>query len=159
MPIILEGPDCAGKSTLAEKIAHDCGMNIIKMTANGGQSKYEYRQKLNCIGCVIDRCWISEQIYAKYFGRNQRISDLDCAILNDDCWNRRIPIIFVMPPLETVVGRLVLRGDEFDEVVGPNIKAIYNDYLAYAEDNKSIVRVVHDNDPISIYEEVMKCTL
>ena len=38
MPIIIEGPDGAGKSTLAKSLAGALDMNILKMTANGGQS-------------------------------------------------------------------------------------------------------------------------
>lgn len=46
MPIIIEGPDGAGKSTLAKALADRLDMNILKMTANGGQSATEYMQKL-----------------------------------------------------------------------------------------------------------------
>lgn len=34
MPIIIEGPDGAGKSTLAKSLAGALDMNILKMTAN-----------------------------------------------------------------------------------------------------------------------------
>ena len=55
MPIIIEGPDGAGKSTLAKSLADALDMNILKMTANGGQSVPEYLQKLACDGVIIDR--------------------------------------------------------------------------------------------------------
>lgn len=61
MPIIIEGPDGAGKSTLAKSLADKLDMNVLKMTANGGQSVQEYLQKLACDGVIIDRCWMSEQ--------------------------------------------------------------------------------------------------
>lgn len=55
MRIIIEGPDGAGKSTLAKSLAGALDMNILKMTANGGQSAREYEQKLACDGVIIDR--------------------------------------------------------------------------------------------------------
>lgn len=54
MPII-EGPDGAGKSTLAKSSAGALDTNISKMTADGGQSGPEYLQKLACDGVVISR--------------------------------------------------------------------------------------------------------
>lgn len=77
MPIIIEGPDGAGKSTLAKSLAGALDMNILKMTANGGQSAREYEQKLACDGVIIDRCWVSEQVYSDLFGREPRIDNDD----------------------------------------------------------------------------------
>lgn len=74
MPIIIEGPDGAGKSTLAKSLADRLDMNILKMTANGGQSPDEYMQKLACDGVIIDRCWVSEQVYSDLFGRDPPVS-------------------------------------------------------------------------------------
>ncbi len=53
MPIIIEGPDGAGKSTLAKSSAGALDMDILKMTADGGQSVPEYLQKLACIPIIV----------------------------------------------------------------------------------------------------------
>ena len=58
MPIIIEGPDGAGKSTLAKSLADRLGMNILKMTANGGQSVQEYLQKLACAMEEVLKCML-----------------------------------------------------------------------------------------------------
>ena len=158
MPIIIEGPDGAGKSTLAKSLADRLDMNILKMTANGGQSVPEYMQKLACDGVVIDRCWVSEQIYSDLFGREPRIDDDNAESLTEFCKFARIPIIVLLPPLHVVIGRLNERGDEYADVVCPNITEIYRRYQEWAEGHDTAI-VLEDNDPATAMEEVLKCML
>lgn len=158
MPIIIEGPDGAGKSTLAKSLADRLDMNILKMTANGGQSPREYMQKLECDGVVIDRCWVSEQVYPDLFGREPRISGDDAEELTGFCGLAGIPIIMLLPPLYVVVDRLNSRGDEFADIVCPNIVEIYNRYREWAEVHEAAI-VLEDNDPVLAMEGVLKCML
>lgn len=158
MPIIIEGPDGAGKSTLAGKLADALDMNILKMTANGGQSAREYMQKLACDGVIIDRCWVSEQIYSDLFGREPRIGNDDAEALTELCGFAGIPIIVLLPPLHVVIGRLNARGDEYADVVCPNITEIHNRYKEWAEEHDNAI-VLEDNDPATAMEEILKCML
>lgn len=158
MPIIIEGPDGAGKSTLAKSLADRLGMNILKMTANGGQSVREYRQKLGCDGVIIDRCWVSEQVYSDLFGREPRIGNDDAEALTELCGFVGIPIIVLLPPLHVVISRLNERGDEYADVVCPNITEICKRYKEWAEEHCNAV-VLEDNDPVVAMEEVLKCML
>lgn len=158
MPIIIEGPDGAGKSTLAKSLADRLDMNILKMTANGGQSVPEYVQKLACGGVVIDRCWVSEQIYSDLFGREPRIGNDDAEALTELCGRVGIPIIVLLPPLHVVIGRLNGRGDEYADVVCPNIVEIHKRYKEWAEAHPHAI-VLEDNDPATAMEEVLKCML
>lgn len=153
MPIIIEGPDGAGKSTLAGKLANALDMNILKMTANGGQSVREYKQKLECDGVIIDRCWVSEQIYSDLFGREPRIGNDDAEALTELCGFAGIPIIVLLPPLHVVIGRLNARGDEYADVVCPNITEIHNRYKEWAEGHGNAI-VLEDNDPATAMEEI-----
>lgn len=158
MPIIIEGPDGAGKSTLAKSLADRLGMNILKMTANGGQSVPEYLQKLACDGVIIDRCWVSEQVYSDLFGREPRIGDDDAEALTGLCGRMGIPIIVLLPPLHVVVSRLNERGDEYADVVCPNIAEIYRRYREWAEGHGGAV-VLEGDDPAAAIVEVLKCML
>ena len=158
MPIIIEGPDGAGKSTLAKSLADRLDMNILKMTANGGQSVQEYLQKLACDGVIIDRCWVSEQVYSDLFGRKPRIDNDDAEALTKFCGRAGIPIIVLLPPLHVVIGRLNERGDEYADVVCPNITEIYKRYREWAEEHDNVI-VLEDNDPATAMEEVLKCML
>lgn len=158
MPIIIEGPDGAGKSTLAKSLADRLDMNILKMTANGGQSPLEYMQKLECDGVIIDRCWVSEQVYSDLFGREPRIDVDEAEALTEFCALAGIPIIVLLPPLHVVIGRLNSRGDEFADVVCPNIVEIYKRYREWAEAHKAAI-LLEDNDPVLAMERVLKCML
>lgn len=158
MPIIIEGPDGAGKSTLAKSLADRLDMNILKMTANGGQSPREYIQKLECDGVIIDRCWVSEQVYSDLFGREPRIDVDEAEALTEFCALAGIPIIVLLPPLHVVIGRLNSRGDEFADVVCPNIVEIYKRYREWAEAHKAAI-LLEDNDPVLAMERVLKCML
>lgn len=158
MPIIIEGPDGAGKSTLAKALADRLDMNILKMTANGGQSVPEYLQKLACDGIIIDRCWVSEQIYSDLFGREPRIDNDDAEALTEFCGRVGIPIIVLLPPFHVVISRLNERGDEYADVVCPNIVEIYKRYKKWTEEHDNAI-VLEDNDPVIAMEEVLKCML
>lgn len=158
MPIIIEGPDGAGKSTLAKSLAGALDMNILKMTANGGQSVSEYLQKLACDGVIIDRCWVSEQVYSDLFGREPRIDHDDAEALTKLCKHMGIPIIVLLPPLHVVIGRLNERGDEYADVVCPNIVEIYKRYQEWAEEHDNAI-VLEDNNPATAMVEVLKCML
>lgn len=158
MPIIIEGPDGAGKSTLAKSLAGALDMNILKMTANGGQSVPEYLQKLACDGVIIDRCWVSEQVYSDLFGREPRIDHDDAEALTELCEHTGIPIIVLLPPLHIVISRLNERGDEYADIVCPNIVEIYKRYQEWAEEHDNAI-VLEDNDQTTAVVEVLKCML
>lgn len=158
MPIIIEGPDGAGKSTLAKSLANALDMNILKMTANGGQSVPEYLQKLACDGVIIDRCWVSEQIYSDLFGRKPRIDNDDAEALTEFCGLAGIPIIVLLPPLHVIISRLDERGDEYADVICPNIFKIYKRYQEWAKAHDAVI-VLNDNSTMIAMEEVLKCML
>lgn len=158
MPIIIEGPDGAGKSTLAKSLADRLDMNILKMTANGGQSAPEYMQKLACDGVIIDRCWVSEQVHSDLFGREPRIGNGDAEALTEFCERVGVPIIVLLPPLHVVIGRLNERGDEYAEVVCSNIVEIHKRYREWAEAHDNAI-VLEDDDPVIAMKEVLKCML
>ena len=158
MPIIIEGPDGAGKSTLAKSLAGALDMNILKMTANGGQSVREYEQKLACDGVIIDRCWVSEQLYSDLFGREPRIGNGDAEALTEFCRLVGIPIVVILPPLHVVISRLKERGDEYADVVCPNIVEIHKRYREWADEHDNAI-VLEDNNPTTAMAEVLKCML
>jgi len=74
--IIVEGPDRTGKTTLAKHLASKFNMFYVKLTAGGplNSAMPEYHTvtldfiqwniEQRAQGVVLDRCWLSEMIYA-----------------------------------------------------------------------------------------------
>ena len=149
MRLILEGPDCAGKSTMAKELAERLQRDIIKSTYYGPNTYDDYITRLACDHVVIDRCWISELIYAKYFGRNPKIHPNTCKNLTEFCEYRHIPIVVMLPPIDVIIQRMLVRGDDFYSTVSPNIQSIYKDYEDYCAAHQSI-KVIRGYHPAKL---------
>ena len=156
--IIIEGPDGAGKSTLAKSLAGALDMNILEMTADGGQSARGYGRKLACDGVIIDRCRVPEQVCSDLFGREPRIDNCDAEASTEFRGLVGIPTTVPLPPLHAVIGRLNERGDEYADAVCPNIVEICKRYREWAEGHDNAI-VLEDNDPATATVEVLKCML
>jgi len=73
--IVVEGPDCSGKSTLCNQLAELSGGKVIHMTYRFKNNMFEYNTavlkqawELSQTQLVIlDRCYLSEIVYAKVF--------------------------------------------------------------------------------------------
>ena len=155
MRLILEGPDCAGKSTMAKELAERLRLDIIKSTCYGPNTYDDYVTRLACDHVVIDRCWISELIYAKYFGRNPMIHPNTCKNLTDFCTYCHIPIIVMLPPIDVIIQRMSVRGDDFYSTVSPNIKSIYRDYEDYCA-ARPFIHVFRDYNPSKLVDFLLK---
>ena len=107
---------------------------------------------------IIDRCWVSEQIYSDLFGREPRIDNDDEEALTEFCGLVGIPIIVLSPPLHVVIGRLNERGDGYADVVRPNIMKIRKRYRAWAKAHDNVI-VLKDDSTMIAMEEVLKCML
>ena len=155
MRLILEGPDCAGKSTMAKELAERLGLDIIKSTYHGPKTSDAYRERLACQDVVIDRCWISEVIYSKYFGYQPTVDDFTERMLCDICIKRNIPIVVMLPPIDVIIQRMMERGDDFYSVVSPNVHAIYKDYEDYCA-ARPFIHVFRDYNPSKLVDFLLK---
>lgn len=158
MRLILEGPDCAGKSTMAKELAERLMLDIIKSTRHGPKTLDAYNERLACQDAVIDRCWISEVIYSKYFGFAQVVDDFTDRMLCNICVKQNIPIIVMLPPIDVIIRRMTERGDEFYSVVYPNINAIYQDYVDYCA-KRPFIHIFRDYNPSKLADFLIKNAL
>ena len=155
MRLILEGPDCAGKSTMAKELAERLKLDIIKSTYYGPKNISAYRERLACQDVVIDRCWISEVIYSKYFVHRSEVDDFTDRMLCDICVKQNIPIVVMLPPIDVIIQRMIERGDGFYSVVYPNVGAIYQEYVDYCA-ARPFIHVFRDYNPSKLVDFLLK---
>lgn len=88
--IVFEGPDGAGKSTLAKKVAEALDATVIHHgpypeVTDGLDLARIYRDSMaGPESVVLDRCWISERPYGMFYRNRFRISS-QLAMYLEDC--------------------------------------------------------------------------
>lgn len=141
--IIFEGPDCAGKSTLARAM-------VRKLLDEGVLTHYERYGFLppdwdykgdyirSCkIGAVLDRFVVSEAVYGRLWrgGPNPKLfygNTLDA--IATACAEAGGLTVYVDTDLGTLYTRLQARGDKHVTAVDlPEIIRLFNDYLLGTE--------------------------
>ena len=120
--MLLEGPDCCGKSTLYN--------NVHKVT------KFQYN--------IHDRSCLSMLCYARLYNRDVEVHR---ARLNEELCDANNYFVVLMPPLDVVLTRLRSRGDEFQDE-----KSIVSLYEIFAEETSKVahlpnVLLVKENMP------------
>lgn len=129
-PIVLEGPDGAGKTTLAALLAASHGLSIEKNGPEPGMGAKEllstYLAQLQP-DTVVDRCGLSEVIYAQALGRPDRIGPggLRKLLATDALW------VICLPPFEICRSHWAGRDGELfqDEAVLLAVWRVYEKFL------------------------------
>lgn len=131
--IILEGPDGAGKTTLANILAFKYGLDICHCTAKDPNDFAFYKESVRKDNIVWDRHTIGELIYPEIFSRKQNISAEDARIV---LWDARKELgvkVFVLTGDSLVLqSRLAKRGGE-DPRIFNNIEKIKDQFEFYAQ--------------------------
>ena len=123
--VILEGPDCCGKTTLAGKLP---GVRIHHgplLNLDGHEFFYKMIHSLNNYD-IIDRCWISEFIYGKQYRGETRIDPIHCRMFNRVAYSRGFVILRCLTDLETVLNTFLDRDEYLDNT--DILAKIYNKY-------------------------------
>jgi thymidylate kinase len=118
MKIILEGPDCAGKTTLANSLK---GKLTDYLYIHHGQYKHSYAphmESLKLRNVIIDRHWPSELIYSTIFrsGPVYNVNIMEYEARRDV----NTKFILCLPPKSKVLARFEERkqhgGEDFESV-------------------------------------------
>lgn len=146
--ILVDGPDAAGKTTLAE--------HLIEMNQGNGiilHATYRFKDKIPMYHgailrkairlskktlVVIDRLHISEYIYAKVF-RGGTKWPWQLPVFNQICKSLHIPIIICVPSsleqgMEWFAKTKQERYEMFDDM-----KDVINEYIQYVKKDKNIM--------------------
>lgn len=130
MAIILEGVDCSGKTTFAEKLAEKTGFEIVKGSSFetsklGAAGMYKFMSDLlKRKDIIIDRLYLSNLIYgAKY--NYPMMTRRQYAILSD-MTNSFSLVVYLHAPVSVIQYRMLKRGDDMIEI--DDIEDILNRY-------------------------------
>lgn len=114
MNIILSGPDCCGKTTLANKLKKKYGMNILHSTSKTRNDLYyhlillDYRDNT-----IFDRFHTGEIIFPQMYGRDAAITQEEFDIITRRIIdNNDLYIIFICSDPNILKARLHERGED-----------------------------------------------
>lgn len=118
MLIVLEGPDGAGKSTIAKHLLHMLNPSILLSSGPPGQDpKSEYLGKLetasrsmvNGVSVVIDRLHIGELIYGPLLRGGSRLTVHEAYEIDSELWAMNAVAVHVTASTEEIHRRLIER--------------------------------------------------
>ena len=113
--IIVEGPDCSGKSTVVERIKNMLRWDSKSLHHRKGDQYERYlREYSNNKKIVFDRSHFSEIVYSKLWRGGNPFSFEEENILNEVCKHQTL-IIFVCPELKTLEKRY--KDREFEQQI------------------------------------------
>lgn len=150
--IIIEGPDCSGKTTLAKKINerfnYEC--DIVHCTGHDPKDYNFYLQLLKKKNIIFDRQFVGEMIYPKIFNRESELSDVEFKLLVDFTIDKKIPVIIVIPPENILIQRLKHERPFEEQEIKDTIIYAREQFLAIAKLNKSFILVEPKNGDIDV---------
>lgn len=118
--IILEGPDCCFKSTVAAKLSKELKYPIIKgssfeLAKSGNEKLFEHFNKLaDEDNVIIDRFVYSNLVYAKKFKDYSILTERQLRFIEDKI-KAKAKVVYLHADPSVIKKRLRVRGDEYIE--------------------------------------------
>jgi thymidylate kinase len=134
---IIEGPDCAGKTTLCRKMTTDYATSgaVINPGMDTGAQWYfdamDYSMEHGCVYRIMDRCWLSDAIYSKLKGKTPNITPDDFQRLNDRALELGVKFKMLLPRYGLLLKRYRGRGDDY--ITEEELRPLWREYNQYVE--------------------------
>lgn len=134
MILILEGCDCVGKTTFAERLSERTGYEIVKgssfeISELGADGMFEHMMALlDRKDIIIDRFFYSNIVYGYMY--NYPVMSIDQYLELRDKMNKKALLVYLHAPTAVLKERMEKRGDDMikvDEIA--LIKESYRDIL------------------------------
>lgn len=122
MIIILEGPECAGKTTLAKQLLAQMGCSIVHRSQPKTEEEKQFMMNtyVDIIEnterdtmVIFDRCWYSEMVYGKIMRDKSYISLDQMSALEEMLMHRGALIIHCTSDTSTLWSRCLTRGEDY----------------------------------------------
>ena len=130
MAIILEGCDCTGKTTFAEKLSEKTGFEIVKgssfeISKLGADGMYQFMSDLlKRKDIIIDRLYLSNIIYGEKYGYPMMTEEQYASL--SDMTDLFSLVVYLHAPVGVIQYRMLKRGDDMIEI--DDIEDILNRY-------------------------------
>lgn len=113
MNICVSGPDACGKTTLANKMIKQFGVDVIHSTATTSNTKEYHTNLLDYHdNTYFDRFVVGEMIFPKIYGREPKLTEKEFyEVLQRVIDNNDMYIMFVCSDIDILKNRLVERGE------------------------------------------------
>lgn len=118
--IIIDGCDCAGKSTLGQKLAEKTGYEIVKgssfeISQLGVDGMFNYMMKLlDKDNIIIDRFYLSNFVYGNLYDYPTMTGNQFAQLAEKA--ERKALTIYVQAPESVIKSRMIKRGDDMIKV-------------------------------------------
>lgn len=161
MNIIIEGPDCSGKTTLANYLKEHYFLDY-RHSSSKTENDFKYHfDLLNSSNLVLDRFHLGEFIFPALVDRKAKMSFEDLKQLTNliEYSNDCILVILYASDVNLLKRRLTLRGD--DEFTVNNIESINYMFKMFAvsmfQHHKRIIGIdVCKQHPSKVVDEYLK---
>lgn len=136
--IIVEGPDGAGKSTLVERLAGWYKAEVVHHGPYKGKKKLgdtylssfvpdsEGTRFAKTKTVILDRSWLSEDVYGPIFRGGSRLTVGDRRVLLRAALGARGAVIVALPPFETCLKNIAGRAKDAYLEDNPKFKEVYD---------------------------------
>jgi thymidylate kinase len=113
---IIEGPDCAGKSTLCSLLSLVLKLDVIHLDSKSDNSYEAYKKRINDMiktPVIYDRFFFSEAVYSQILHRERAFSDSEYTLLQRKLLNSNVQTIHCTSSDHTLLKRAEERGETF----------------------------------------------
>jgi thymidylate kinase len=147
MIFIIEGPDGAGKTTLANKLSQQTGYQIIHRVKPETQEDKDEMMKtyLDVINsgknCIFDRAWYSEMVYGPIMRDKSYISIQQMYELERKLTKRGGLLIYCTDAPNILFDRAVRRGETYI-IDKPTFGLIYKKYIEIMQQLPHLIPLV-----------------
>lgn len=136
MKIILEGPDGAGKSTIANKISTEFNLKVQHVSGSDPNNYNWYIETFKNDNVVFDRHFLGELIYPTVFNRQQRITNKEFKKLLKYIKENNILLIIIMADKQTILKRFTERKIKEDDRIIKYLDWTITQFKYYAKKYK-----------------------
>lgn len=137
MLYIVEGCDCAGKTTFIKQLQKSAGIDGF-VHATRDTTRDDYLKVLNSSSSdnnILDRCWIAEEVYGPIM-RGKSNNTIDDLYIYADAFENFVPFIlfYVTASWQTIEERYKRRGDDYVSL--EQLKLVYDSYEKLYEEKE-----------------------